>query len=121
MEFNEQEGIISQEKASVNTKKAINGKIVFLIIIVIVLITATLSILPKSNVAIVVNRPSIVTPAPVIITATPPPQPSKWASDSAIIKIEKRNQDLGNEIKNADFSEPVLSLPNIDTNVDFTR
>lgn len=120
MEFNENEGIVSQENATINSKK-ISSKTIILIIVTIILVTTTLVLLPKSDKAVVINRPTVITPKPIIITATPPPQPSRWASDSAVLSIEKNNQDLKNEITNIDFAEAGLSLPNIDTNVDFTR
>ncbi len=122
MDFEQKEGFIAQENAAAN-KKSLLKEHKFMLLSTLFIITATLfvTLLPRNNkISNIINKP-IITPPLVIITATPSPEPSVWASSSAILKIEKEARDLLGNIISTDYQDPVLSLPNIETRVDLSN
>lgn len=119
MEIEQKEGMSGQEN-SVSVKKSLftDHKFMLLATLMIVMATLFVALLPKNNTAHNPIKP-IITPALAIITATPPPQPSQWASSSAILKLEKDTLSVLGNINNSDYQDPVLALPNIETRVEF--
>lgn len=122
MEF-EQEGLKTQENTAKKNPMIFTKNLILvvssLILLFLIVLVLVLSNQQKNHIQ-VANVP-IITPPAVVITATPAPIPPKWASSSAILKIDNDIRDLKTEIDNTDFSESVLALPSIDTKVDFTR
>lgn len=121
MSLDEPIGLNTQENSGlegiqsrINKKIALAVGIAFLVILVIVVLLS-----PKSGIKI--NNRAIITPPLAIVTVTPGIAPTRWASDSAVLKIENDNRDLLNNIGNTDLSEPALSLPNVDMKVDFQK
>lgn len=120
------EGIPSQEQGTIDkapsaltpkTKKLVIGSIVVLVLVVLfVLFIAGNTTKKQSG-----QKTPIITPPYFVVTATPPLQPSRWASDAGVLKIEKDVNVLDNGLTNIDLNEPVLSLPNIDTHVTFQK
>ncbi|MBI3384582.1 hypothetical protein HY030_00090 [Candidatus Gottesmanbacteria bacterium] len=120
MDLEQKEGIVAQEKA-IGSKKSLLKEHKFMLLATLLIVVATLFVtfLPRGSSQNLLPRRAIITPPLAIITATPPPAPSRWATSSAILKIEKDTRDLQSNINNTDYQDPVLTLPNIDNNVDF--
>lgn len=122
----ELEGIPSQEKSAVEkpsfslsakTKKIIlaaSGVLFFLLLLALVIIGQAGKTSSQRKIP-------IVTPPYFIVTATPAPQPTKWASDSGVLKVKNDLSDLGKNLTDIDLSEPMLGLPNIDLHVTFQK
>ncbi len=124
MKNEELEGIPSQEKVAVEkpkfaltpkAKKIIlaAGTTIFLLLLVSAVIIGLKT--PKQTKR---NIP-IVTPPYFVVTATPPPQPTKWASDAGVLKIKSDLASVSGELNTVDLNEPMLLLPNIDLRVTF--
>lgn len=126
MQNEELEGLPSQEKSGVEkprfqlserNKKIIlagTGVLFFLLLLALVIIGQTGKTQPRRKIP-------IVTPPYFVVTSTPSPQPTKWASDSGVLKIKKDLTDLGKNLTDIDLSEPMLGLPNIDLRVTFQK
>ncbi|MCL5676219.1 MAG: hypothetical protein M1120_03790 [Patescibacteria group bacterium] len=63
----------------------------------------------------------IITPGYFVVTATPPLEPTQWASNSAVVKIKSDLASLSGQLNIVDLNEPILSLPNIDLRVTFQK
>lgn len=122
MEFEEQ-GMPSQEKMTETPSFLQHHLKLFLVLglflFIVMLLTTVL--IPKNQSVTQFPKPSIITPPVVIVTATPPLESSKWATDSAILQIDEQNKNLSEELLNVDLTESPLALPNIDTNVTFEK
>ena len=122
MDLEQKEGILSQENTDSKKKSLFKEhKFMLLASLFIVLATLFVTLVPKNSVQNRASLKPIITPPLVIITATPSPEPSIWASSSAILKMEKDTRDLQNILNNTDFQDPVLSLPNIETSFSLTN
>lgn len=122
MEF--EEGMQTQEKSfDKPTKMSPHAKLILLLCgFLVLLMLVFILVLPQATVTEEnIPRPSIVTPPLVIVTATPAPELSRWATDSATLKIEEQNRNLADELLNLDLTESALALPNIQTNVNFEK
>ncbi len=122
MDLEPKEGIASQEKISLNKKSLLKEhKFMLLATLLIVVATLFVTFLPRGNSSVLLAPKAIITPPLAIITATPPPEPSRWASSAAILKIEKDTRDLQSNINSTDYQDPVLALPNVDIKVNFVN
>ena len=122
MEFEEQ-GMPSQEKAT-ETPGFLQNHLKLILVLGLFLFVVTLLtmvLIPKKQLETQYPQPSIITPPLVIVTATPALEPSRWATDAAILQIEEQNKNLTDELLNVDLTESPLALPNIDTNVTFEK
>ncbi|MBI3981193.1 hypothetical protein HY345_04305 [Candidatus Microgenomates bacterium] len=122
MEFEEQ-GMPSQEKIT-ETPSFLQNHFKLILVLGLFLLVAmllTTVLIPKNPSVTQLPKPSIITPPVVIVTATPPLEPSQWATDAAILQIDEQNKNLAEELLNVDLTESPLALPNIDTNVTFEK
>lgn len=122
MDLEQKEGIVSQENTPLS-KKSLVKEYKFMLLATILIVVATLfaTFLPRGDSSRLLAPKTIITPPLAIITATPAPEPSRWASSAAILKIEKDTRDLQSNINSTDYQDPVLSLPNIDIRLDFHK
>lgn len=119
MDFEQKEGIVAQENTAINKKSILKEhKFMLLATLMIVMATLFVTFVPKNNTNRNLPTKPIITPPLAIITATPPPEPSRWASSAAILKMEKDTQDVQNNISSTDYQDPILSLPNIEIKID---
>lgn len=124
MEPEEIPGLTSQEEPekqkwqiSSRTKKT---AAVFLLVFVILLITLTALTAQTAP-----KKPSsqipVITPPYFVVTSTPAPLPSRYSTDSAVLKIENDLKNLETELLNVDLTESFLNLPNIDLKVTWQK
>ncbi len=68
-------------------------------------------------------RPKTPTPTPIPIQNPPmfepakPKEPSKLATDSAVLKLKNDVSALADELNRLDLTEPLLSPPNLDLEI----
>lgn len=126
MKKEELEGIPNQEKIGVEKpsfhltdkqKKIIVGGVGLLFFLLLLLLV----VVSQTGTKTVKKKIPIVTPPYFVVTSTPTPPPTKWASDSGILKVKKDLSDLGKSLTDIDLSEPMLGLPNIDLAVTFQK
>lgn len=68
------------------------------------------------------GNPIIVSP-PITPSSTPTPvlTQSIWATDSAVLEIENKTKEIQQSLDNLDLTEPNLSFPVIDFNLNFDK
>lgn len=122
MDF-EEEGMTSQEKNFESKPKlnTIYTRLLLVLGVFLILVFLVIVLIPRKKIIEQTPRPSIITPPLVIVTATPPLEPTRWASDAAVLKIYEQNKNLASELLNIDLTESSLALPNINTNVTFEK
>ena len=69
------------------------------------------------------GREVVITPTPTLAMPTPTPThtPSRWATDSAVLKSEQEVNNIERELNNLDLSEPLLNFPSLDFNINFEK
>jgi hypothetical protein len=123
MELNEPIGIQVQADIEKNgiLQKLYKKKNIIILVFIVIIVILSLLLLFKGDKSQNSNTKLIITPPIAIITVTPVLPKSHWSSESAVLKIENDNRNLGNDLLNVDLVESALSLPNIDTNVNFQK
>ena len=67
------------------------------------------------------NSTPIPTPPISIISPRPTKIPSKYATDSGVLKELNTLESLENELKNMDLNEKTLTFPEVDFNMSFEK
>jgi hypothetical protein len=90
--------------------------VMFSLIFLLLILT---SLLGKKQIAI------IATPSPSPISVTPIPNvilnASRYATDSAVLKIESDLNGIQKQLDSSDVKQSDLSLPNMDFNINFNQ
>jgi len=87
--------------------------IVFLFFLILLISLVVISRKPKLT---TINPNQILSPTTTIVVN---PNPSAYATDSAVLKIEKDLEELDDKIQSLDLLEPSLNPPELDLNVKF--
>lgn len=101
-------------------KKGIKMSFILIFLLAVVTIIVFLSYLVGFWPEIKTKNPSLPTATP-IINKPLNLVPSSIATDSAFLKLEEDLKALQNENNNVDLSEPKISFPNLEMNVNFDK
>ncbi|MBX4206129.1 hypothetical protein KW795_02930, partial [Candidatus Microgenomates bacterium] len=109
----------SQEKVNIfkGNKLLMVALIIFIVLVILLVFAAVYKSFSGDK------KPTVrVTPAPQAIqTATPSAitTPSRYATDSAVLELETKINNLDKDMNSTNINEPQLSIPQLDFNINF--
>ena len=115
-ESKQSEEVVVKKSLFSGNKKLIIALVVFLILIVLLIAASLYKSLSNSG-----NKTEIIisSPTPVAnVSVTPIQNPSKYATDSAVLQMESKIKELDTQL-NSNIKESGLSLPSLDFDIKF--
>lgn len=94
--------------------------LILAIVAIVILLTTTIAAVTAT---VIVLRQKAPAPAPVTSTpesapiTTPPSQPSKFATDTGLLKLRDDIKNLSGRVDSVDLFEPEITPPNLDLNI----
>ena len=120
MEIIKNENLIPEAITTITPKKGIKMSFILIFLLAVTTIIVFLSYLIGFWPDVKIKNSSLPTTTPVI---NKPLNlvPSSIATDAGFLKLEEDLKSLQNENNNVDLSEPKISFPNLEMNVNFEK